>query len=228
MNNYTDTLITYLQIFGIGFSFGLWGPCVWNYFILSSFFVNLKEAKEMFKYIFSFLVGRFLAYLSLGYITGISASLLKRFLSLKLIDFFEILASMIIIFLGSLLIFMKDQTYLYKKINFKSLNTGNFFFLGLFIGFLPCAPLLALLFEVAIISKNGIEGLIYMLFFGVGIFLSSLIILGILNLTLFSAFKKLLVSEKSRLIFRICCSMLLIFFGVKLIYQKLLFLSQME
>ena len=46
MNNYTDTLITYLQIFGIGFSFGLWGPCVWNYFILSSFFVNLKEAKE--------------------------------------------------------------------------------------------------------------------------------------------------------------------------------------
>ncbi len=215
-----DALIPYLQIFGIGFSFGLCGPCLWNYMIIIASIAPVYRFKKGLRYIFSFLTGRFCAYLLLGFVVGESAKLLKAFLSSSLVVCFKIIGAVIIIFLGLWVIFVKDKNFLCRKMNIDSLNVGNFFLLGILIGILPCAPLLALLIEISIISKDGIEGAFYMFFFGAGIFLSSLIILSALNTILSSIFRKVISSNKIKLGFRIMCGVLLILLGIKIISQR--------
>ena len=66
------TLVTYLQIFGIGFSFGLAGPCFLTCTpVLITYIVGSKMGPtEVFKDIFTFLSGRLLAYILLGHWPG--------------------------------------------------------------------------------------------------------------------------------------------------------------
>jgi len=214
-----NTLITCFQILGIGFSFGLYGPCLVNYFVILSFILPLSKIRKSFKYILSFLSGRFCAYLLLGFIVGESAKLLREFLSSNFISYFENAGAIIIIALGISLIFKKEEGFC-KRINIDFLSVGNLFLLGGMVGILPCIPLLALLTEISLVSKNGAEGAFYMFFFGVGIFFSSLIVLIALNSVLVKIIKRTIASPKVKLGLRLFCAILLIVLGIRLIIQK--------
>ena len=89
--------------------------------------------------------------------------------------------------------------------------------LGFSVGITPCAPLLALLFEITLISKNAMEGMSYGLAFGLGTFLSGFIVVGILTGILASFPAHILKSKAGKLIFRIACALLLISLGASLI-----------
>ena len=76
-------LITHLQVFGIGFSFGMAGPCflLCTPILITYITGSKKNWADAFKDILSFLSGRLIAYIALGFLAGLSGSVLKNFTS---------------------------------------------------------------------------------------------------------------------------------------------------
>jgi sulfite exporter TauE/SafE len=87
--------------------------------------------------------------------------------------------------------------------------------LGLIIGLLPCAPLLAILSYVGLVSKSWPQSLLYGFSFGLGTFISPLILLAMLAGLMpgFLVDKKGLYAQ----IFSLICGLIIIFLGLQLI-----------
>ena len=90
--------------------------------------------------------------------------------------------------------------------------------LGFIIGMFPCAPLLALLFEIALMSKTALAGMFYALFFGLGTLISGLIVIGSLAGIFSWLPAKIFKSKRSNFVFRIICALLLMLLGLGLIF----------
>jgi sulfite exporter TauE/SafE len=218
-----NTAITFLQIFGIGFSFGIIGPCflVCTPVLITYVVASKKEFILRLKDIVVFFFGRLLAYVSLGFLAGLSALVLRQFASSKLVLFFRPLSGIISILLGLFILMHKDDlSFACKSAQNKVYNFGSLFLLGFIVGITPCAPLVALLFEITLISKTPFTGMFYALFFGLGAFLSGLLVVGTFTGILTGVTARLLRSEKSRLIFRIICALLLILLGAGLLLGR--------
>ncbi len=214
-----NTSITYIQLFGIGFSLGLAGPCLFTCVPLVMSFIAGKRAPffEGIRDIIIFLLGRFLAYLVLGYAAGISGRYLRVIASGVFEPFLRIIGGLVIISMGVYVGLGKN--FLERKCPSLSKFTGagGLFILGVFIGLSPCPPLAALLIELAMVSNSGLDALSYTFFFGLGTLVSGLLTLGLLG-GFFSWFpQKIFNSDKSKLVFRMACSLLLIFLGLNLI-----------
>ena len=89
--------------------------------------------------------------------------------------------------------------------------------LGFVMGIAPCGPLTALLFEIVLISNNAFDGALYALSFGMGTFLSGMIVIGAISGILAWLPARFLKSGRSVLIFKIVCAVFLIIFGLGLI-----------
>jgi sulfite exporter TauE/SafE len=89
--------------------------------------------------------------------------------------------------------------------------------LGLVTGLLPCAPLLAILSYVALISRSWPATLLYGLSFGIGTFLSPLILLVVLA----GLIPKFLICKKAIFsrIFSYACGLIFIFLGLQLMVK---------
>jgi sulfite exporter TauE/SafE len=86
--------------------------------------------------------------------------------------------------------------------------------LGLIIGFLPCLPLFAILTYVGFVSKTWLDSLLYSFYFGLGTFLSPLILLagfaGVIPK--FLSRGKVIYAK----IFRIICGLIIMVLGIQL------------
>ena len=155
-------LITYFQLFGIGLSFGVAGPCFLSctpFFITYLAGKKLKWSQGLIEALI-FLSARLFAYLVLGYLAGLSAVILKRFGSSSFILFLKPLSGVIIIILGILILFAKDPAFCGHRFKGgEALTISSLLTLGFIMGISPCAPLLALLFEITVISKTALQGL---------------------------------------------------------------------
>ena len=214
------TLITHLQIFGIGFSFGIIGPCflVCTPVIITYVIGSKRAWHDVLKDILTFLSGRLVAYLILGLFAGFSSGLLKNFTSSNLSLYFQQLAGAVTIFFALLILLNKDNYECACPKNAgKMLNFGGVFVFGLFVGLSPCAPLLALLFDIVLMSKNAFDGMLYALSFGLGTFLSGLIIVGIIAGILTRIPAAFIKSKAVNIIFKIICAVLLTAVGINLI-----------
>ena len=212
-----DTVITFFQIFGIGFSFGIAGPCfVICAPVLITYIAGRKKTwRQALGDTFVFLSGRLTAYLILGYLAGLSGKAIRDFTASGIISLLQPLGGGIIIILGIFVLTGKNRdSRLCRFINTKASNFSSLFLLGFVIGILPCAPLLALLLEISLISKTALEGMIYSLFFGLGTLISGLIVIGGLT-GIFSWLPKTLKSERTALVFRVICGLLLIALGIR-------------
>lgn len=219
MNNF----ITFLQIFGIGFSFGIVGPCflactpVLVTYVAASkkgFVLGLRD-------IIVFFCGRLSAYIILGFLAGLSAILLRRFISSNAALFFKPASGIISIILGLLVFANKAGINLScpsKKVKFY--NFTGLFILGFIIGITPCAPLVALLFEIVLISKTALLGAFYALAFGLGTFFSGLLTVGAITGIFSGLTAKLIKSPKAMFIFKVVCATLLILLGLGLIFGR--------
>ena len=216
--------LIYLQLFGIGLSFGISGPCLLSctpFFIAYFAGKKLKWSQGLIEALI-FLAARLFAYLILGYLAGLSAILLRQFSGSVFILFLKPLCGFIIVLLGVLILFARgpacrQHLFLTNKV----FTFGSLFTLGFMMGILPCAPLLALLFEITIISKTAFQGVFCALSFGLGTFISGFIIIAGLSgiISWFPA--KILKSNLSLLTFRIICASLLILLGLGLILSKI-------
>lgn len=214
------TLITHLQIFGIGFSFGIAGPCFLICTpVLLTYVVGSKRAwPDVLKDIVTFLSGRLIAYIALGFLAGLSGSALRNFTSLNASSYFRPLAGAVTIFFAFLILLNRDNyECACPNKHGKIFNFGGVFAFGLLVGLAPCAPLLALLFDIVLMSKGALDGMFYALSFGIGTFLSGLITVGIIAGLLTRIPAAFIKSRTVNLIFKVICALLLIALGIGLI-----------
>lgn len=219
-----NTVITHFQIFAIGVTFGIAGPCFLACTpILITYVVGKKERwAEAFKDILIFLSGRLLAYILLGGLAGLSGAVLRRFTEVNFAGYLEPISGAVSIVLGIIILAHKEPaTCACGDTRKKTYNFGGLFVLGFMIGVSPCAPLLALLFQIALMSKNALDGASYAFSFGLGTFLSGLIVVGTLTGILGGFTRKLVRSRTANIAFRIACGALLILLGLGLIFGRL-------
>ncbi|MFH1665114.1 MAG: sulfite exporter TauE/SafE family protein [Candidatus Omnitrophota bacterium] len=217
----TDTFITHFQVFFIGFSFGIAGPCFLACTpILAAYIAGSgKKLKEALGDILIFLTGRLLAYLVLGFLAGASGALLKQFIGAPSAVFLKPAGGVVSILFGALILARGKRPSCgcprgaYGAIY----GFGGLFILGFMIGISPCAPLVALLFEITLISRGAMDGALYALSFGLGTFLSGFIVVGSLAGVITWLPAKVLGGEKAGSIFRAACALLLILFGAALV-----------
>lgn len=213
--------MTCIQIFGLGLSFGLAGPCFFSCAPILVTYLAAKQLKlrESLGNIFIFSLGRLLAYITLGLLTGLSASALRHFTGEKTILIFKPLAALLIIFMGVLVFFGNgSNSRLCRLAQDKVSSLTSLLLLGFIIGVSPCAPLLALLFEISLISRTGWQAMFYAFCFGLGTLISGLIVIGSLA-GIFSWLPfKFLRTKKSNLVFRVICALILVFLGLNLYF----------
>lgn len=215
-----NTLITHLQLFGIGFSFGIMGPCLLLCapIIITYVTGSGKRWRAALADIFIFLSGRLTAYLILGYTAGLSGQVLKRLLGQNIAVFFKPLAGALSIMFAVIIITNreKDERSCPGGPR-KAYNFTGLFSLGFALGASPCAPLLALLFDIALMSKNAFDGMSYALSFGMGTFISGFLVIGALSGILSALPAKFLKSRSSARVFKIICALLLAALGISML-----------
>ncbi|MDP2044169.1 MAG: sulfite exporter TauE/SafE family protein [Candidatus Omnitrophota bacterium] len=179
------TVITALQVFSIGFILGLTGPCL--LYCLPVILALSAGAKENYKKILlgivTFLSGRLLAYIMLGFLAGVSGFILRQFTDARFSFYLKPVAGIISIAFGVWIFFRQNKEKNCQS--HKILTNSGFFIFGFVVGISPCPPLIGLLLEIALISKVPLQGAIYGLIFGLGTFLSGFILAaglsGVLN-----------------------------------------------
>jgi thiol:disulfide interchange protein DsbD len=219
-----NTAITDLQIFGIGFSFGIAGPCfLFCTPVLITYLLGRKERwHEALGDILVFLTGRLSAYVLLGSLAGLSGAVLRRFIGPPAAAFINPAAGAVSIMLGILVLVYKEPVLCAcggspaRKIY----GFGSLFTLGFIIGISPCAPLTALLLQIALMSRSVVDGASYAFFFGLGTFLSGLLVVGALTGVIGGLIRKLVRSGPAAAIFRAACAALLILLGLGLIFRN--------
>ncbi len=218
-----NSVITHLQIFGIGFSFGIIGPCflVCTPVLVTYIVGSKKKWAELFKDLLTFLSGRLLAYALLGTLAGLSGAVLRKFTGSGLSSYFQPLAGVVTIFFAIIILANRtNNERACPTIHDKIFNFGGLFTFGFLIGLSPCAPLLALLFDITLMSKNALDGMFYALSFGLGTFLAGLITVGVIAGLLTRVPTALVKSKTADIIFRIICALLLIALGLGLILKS--------
>lgn len=218
-----STLVTYLQIFGIGFGFGIIGPCLLTCapVLLTYIAGSKRQWYEAFKDIITFLFGRIIAYMLLGALAGSAGTALRAFTSSSFSIYLKPLAGAVTI-LFAIIIFTNRRggECPCRTGRGKIYNFSGVFAFGFLVGISPCAPLLALLFDITLMSRGVIDGMMYALFFGAGTFLSGLITIGVIAGAIAHIPASFIKSQTAMVIFRVACSILLIILGLGLMMGR--------
>jgi len=213
-------LISALQVFSIGLFLGLSLPCL-IYCLPVILALNIHSGNNFKKIsagLLLFFLGRLLAYILLGALAGVSGYLLNQFIGASLNFYSKLIAGLISIGFGLYVLFYRRQEGKRCSSNkHQVLTNGEFFIFGLTVGISPCPPLMGLLLEVALISKNPLQGSIYGLMFGLGTFVTGFILATGLSHIFNWLPDKLMHSELSKAILKFLYASLLVLFGVFLI-----------
>ncbi len=215
-----NTAITHIQVFGIGFSFGIAGPCFLVCTpILVTYILGRREAPARTAIdITVFLFGRLFAYIILGALAGLSGAAFRHVAESSVGSILRPLGGIISILLGLVVLVRKEEVACACKMGHnKVYDFGSLLVLGFLIGISPCPPLIALLLEIAMMSHSAFEGASYAFSFGLGTFLSGLIVIGALAGILRGIVQKLIRSKGIALFFRVACALLLILLGAGLL-----------
>ncbi len=207
--------ITLIQLFGIGFTLGLAGPCLFACVPAVSAYVSgtKKTPREIFPDILVFLSGRLIATLFWGVVAGFSAKILNGFLSSPSAELLVRRLGGALIILLAVFVFLGKVSVCGVKAS--KIASGGIFLLGVLIGLAPCPPFIALFTEITLISKSVASAVLLSFSFGLGLFVSGLIAISVVSGFLTAASAKIFVSPISRRIFRYVCALLVALIGVK-------------
>lgn len=172
----------------------------------------------------------------ISYIAGAKKDILKSFIAYSLFSISRIavyiLLSLLLFFLGRFIVgkFMEEVSRYVLMLGGGFIilvgiltvlgkswkcDKQNIIVMGAVIGLLPCAPFIAALSYITLISKTWMHALFYSVSFGFGTFLSPLILLTVLTglIPKFMVDKKDIVSR----IFGYICGLIMILLGAQLI-----------
>jgi sulfite exporter TauE/SafE len=205
-----------LGLFVLGLSFGS-GPCLVSCgpVFLSYLAGNSKNVAQSFLRYLVFSLSRISVYLTFSSLVF----LLGSFLAQRLLAGFEKLSfgigGVFIILLGVLTAFgFKLQNSFCKalKANFLERDIKSMVLLGLVIGLLPCAPLIALLTYVGLTAGSLGKSVLYGLIFGLGTFFSPLLIL-----SLAAGFIPRIIKGREEIygrVFNLICGLAIVYLGL--------------
>jgi hypothetical protein len=211
-----DEAVTGFQLFLVGFGIGMGGGCLAGCLpVLAAYVIGqMRDLRSSLADILVLLSGRFVAYGLWGLLAGTSGFYIRRFTTEAFAGYFRLTGSLIIIVLSVFIAAGLDPANKFCGfIKARRYGVKGLFLLGLFIGIAPCAPLVALLFEIAIISKSPWQGFGYAVFFGLGTMLSGFLIMWP-TVGLASEFlSRFLKKRKWQVALRLSCAGLLFAFG---------------
>jgi len=208
-----------LSLFLSGLFFGS-GPCLASCGpILISYIAGSRKdvPRAIISYIL-FSAGRIFVYIVLGVLFFFLGSLALERSFERYSKYILFAGGIFIIIMGLLMALGKSLELKFCKfLEHKILEKDkkSIFMLGLFIGLLPCGPLLAILSYVGLISKHWLQSSFYSLAFGVGTFVSPLALLAVFAglLPRFFVDKRAVFGR----IFSFICGLIIVFLGVELI-----------
>jgi ABC-type nickel/cobalt efflux system permease component RcnA len=210
-----------ISLFLTGLLFGS-GPCIASCgpFLITYIAGSKKNIPKGIMVYFLFSSARLFVYVVLSLaIFFLSRFALERLLG-GLYRYVLILGGGFIVIIGLFLAFGKRLELKFCQSWHKNLlerDKKSIFTAGLIIGLLPCAPLLAILSYIGLVSRTWLFSLLYSLSFGIGTFVSPLILL-----TVLAALIPRMFLEKKPIyysIFSFICGLTIIFLGVQLILR---------
>jgi len=212
-----------LSLFLYGLFFGS-GPCLISCGpILISYIVgtNKNTPRGMKDYLL-FSLARLFVYIVLALVVFFLGSFTLERLLGRCSKYVFILGGGFIVFVGIAMVLgrkLEFKLFPFIQKSIRANNKPSVMMLGLIVGLLPCAPLLAVLSYIGLISKSWFSSLLYGLSFGLGTFLSPLILL----IALTGFIPKLLVTRQAvySRIFSFICGLILILLGVQLMTRGL-------
>ncbi len=158
---------------GFGTCFSSCGPIICSYV-----FGTKSNIKEAIKKTLIFGAGKFLGYLVLGAVAGLSGKLAHFIFYQKFGMYVEIVIGICVLIIAISIIMgsglgMKNCEMVHHKA-----GQRNLFILGLITGIAPCVPLIGIFSYIILESKNIGQGIFYFVLFGIGNFLSPLLLVG--------------------------------------------------
>jgi len=204
-----------ITFFLLGLSFGA-GPCLaaCGPLLISYTAGTGKDVLKGLSAYILFSLARISAYLMIG----IFVFLLGKFLAAEYLGviskYILIIGGIFVISVGVLVILGKREKKR-ERFCFSEKNRNVPLILGLIIGILPCAPLLAVFSYIGLISKNWFSSLAYAFFFGIGTLISPLLVLSGL-----AGLLPRLLADKNPVygrIFNCLCGGIMVFLGAQLI-----------
>lgn len=209
----------YIHLFLLGLSLSF-GPCLLfcSPILLPYIAATKKGWKEGFKNAIVFSLSKTVAYLFLGVLAAFLGAAIHDIISAKIKIIF-ISGGLLISLMGIIIILGIGTKYSFcpkwcKELAIEGLR--GTVLLGLIVGILPCIPLLGAITFIAVSSKNILEGFIYALCFGTGVFISPLLLLG----PLAGIISKLISKNKilSWILTRLC-GIILVLMGISLAFS---------
>ena len=195
------------------------GPCLASCgpILLSYIVATGKDIPRGLKDYFIFSLARLLAYLILILaVFFLGSYTLQRFLG-DYARYLFILGGAFIVLVGLLLMLRIRWEFLplqRLQKNITGHHKQNLLLMGLIIGLLPCAPLLAVFSYIGLMSKTWLQSILFILSFGLGTLLSPLILLIII-----AGFIPSLLRARKPLYERLLCfigGFIILLFGLQL------------
>ena len=216
----------FIKIFIAGITLGN-GPCLFTCMpIVLPYISGLPQQgggapgwKTGLKLTAIFSISRLFAYALLGFIAVIFYRFIFGLIGPQSI-YLQLILGIFIILIGLFYLFNINQKFilsnpLCKFLHVKIIGKSKFnmVFLGLLVGFFPCAPLLAILTYIAATAKNPFWGFLAGFSFGLGTLATPLIPLGTLAGLIVDKIKKYPVALMA---IRLLSAAILIYFGIRL------------
>lgn len=212
-----------ISLFISGLLFGS-GPCLASCGpLLISYIAGTRKniVKGLITYLI-FSLSRIFAYIILASAIFFLGKFMIERIATEYSKYVSIIGGIFIILVGAIMVLGKHLDFgFFRKINRIVLEKDikSVVLFGLIIGFLPCAPLIAILSYIGLISKGWLTSLGYSLSFGLGTIISPLILLVIL-----AGFIPKLLIDRAVIYYRyfnVICGLIIIFLGMQLIYRRL-------
>ncbi len=214
--------MTIASFFLLGLSFGF-GPCLGSCGPLLISYIAGTE-KNPFKSVITYMVfslSRISAYFVIGLLFFFLGELIAGKLFGNLLRYIYILGGGFIILVGILMVLGKKMEFCFCKFLSKNVlerDKKSIMMFGFIIGFLPCAPLLAVFSSAGLMSKSLLLYLLYIASFGIGTFFSPLLVLAIFAGLIPRLVNKDLIISR---IFNVVCGLIMVILGVQLIARGL-------
>jgi len=178
-----------------------------------------NNLKSLYSYIL-FSLSRIFAYLILGILFFFLGELLIGSVFERISRYIFIFGGCFIVIMGILMILsvkLESQTCPLFLKNLLFQDKKNILILGLIIGFLPCAPLLAVYSSTVLVSKSWVSFLMHVASFGLGTLFSPLLLI-----VFFAGFIPAFFINKKPLfsrILNILCGLIMLVLGTQLVLR---------
>jgi len=194
-----------------GFFLG-YGPCLLTCAPIILPYAGTKRTwQEGFCAALSFSLSRLAVYTVLGGISGyFGAYMLNIYYASNVHHYTQLIVSAVLILIGVFVLMGRDTS-----MKFCRAGEGNMVVLGILVALSPCLPLIGILLEIALLSRDLISGFVLSFAFGIGTVISPLLLLGALVPALGGR-----LDQKMFKVFRYICAVMIILVGLYSLFFK--------